>query len=111
MAFESMFFDSTETTPRPVTGQKWAELNSAIMTGGYGVVNIGDPLAVTPKQNMTVTLSAGGIFIGGYLGNNDAPIDLTFDAAPVDENRIDRIVIRFDNPDRAQDLSLCAEGE
>jgi hypothetical protein len=100
MAEQSMFFDSTETVKRPVTGQLLAMMHSMMIGGnGTGIAQEEGytPFVVTPKQNMTLTLGKGAMFIKGYLYYNDRNLDLTLDAADPNLVRIDRIVIQFNN--------------
>jgi hypothetical protein len=100
MAEQSMFFDSTDNLKRPITGQLLALMHSMMLGGGgTGVAQEEgyDPLVVSPKQNMTITLGKGSMFIKGYLYNNDTNLDLELDAADPTRNRIDRIVIQFNN--------------
>ncbi|GGB56885.1 hypothetical protein GCM10011409_38070 [Lentibacillus populi] len=63
---------------------------------GNGVSNTGS-LIVSEKQNMTVQLGAGWAFADGASYENTAAKDLTCDIAEPTIDRIDRIIICFDN--------------
>lgn len=100
MAEQSMFFDSTDTVKRPVTGQLLALMHSMMIGGeGTGVAQEEGytPFVVSPKQNMTITLGKGAMFIKGYLYYNDDNLDLTLSSPDPTRDRIDRIVIQFNN--------------
>lgn len=100
MAEQSMFFDSTETVKRPVTGELLALMHRMMLGGnGTGISQEESytPFIVSPKQNMTLTLGKGAMFIEGHLYYNDSNLDLEIDAADPFNHRIDRIVIQFNN--------------
>jgi hypothetical protein len=100
MAEQSMFFDSTDTVKRPVTGQLLAFMHSMMLGGGgTGIAQEEGytPFVVSPKQNMTITLGQGAMFIQGYLYYNDSNLDLEVSAADPTRDRIDRVVIEFNN--------------
>ncbi|MEI5909449.1 hypothetical protein WAK64_20685 [Bacillus spongiae] len=88
-----MFFDS-----RTVTGAQLALFHSFLLGGnGTGVAQEEGytPLEINEKQNMTITLSKGAMFIKGYLYENDSNLDLELDAADPTRDRIDRVVIEL----------------
>lgn len=93
----SYFFDSTDDDQRIYQAADFARFHSQII--GNGVSNAPNlpNLAVEPKENMTVILGAGYAFINGYMYENTSALDLTHDVAHTTYDRIDRIVIRFDN--------------
>lgn len=93
----SYFYDSSETVQRIYQAADFARFHGQII--GDGVSN--DPtlpnLNVTSKNTMTVMLGAGYAFANGYMYENTAALNLTHDTAHTTVDRIDRIVIRFDN--------------
>src|SRR5699024_413275 len=57
-------------------------------------------LEVTAGANMEVNLGSGYMFANGFMYENDSTKTLEHDVADNDNDRIDRVVIRFDrNPD------------
>lgn len=54
-------------------------------------------LEVTAKTNMDIALGAGFMFANGYMYENDSTRTLTHAIADPNNDRIDRIVICFDN--------------
>jgi hypothetical protein len=93
----SYFFDSTDIDQRIYQAADWARFHAQII--GNGVSN--DPslpnLSVEPKTNMTVMLGAGYMFANGFMYENTSSLDLVHDVAEPTIDRIDRIVIAFDN--------------
>jgi len=70
---------------------------------GNGVSST-DDLIVEAKQNMTVMLGPGNVFANGYRYENTATKDLTHDTAHTEKDRLDRIVICFDNTPGEEDF-------
>src|SRR5699024_11334716 len=69
---------------------------------GSGVANT-DAYKVSAKTNMDVALSSGWIFANGYAPELEATETLNHNVADPDNDRIDRIVIRFDtNPEKRE---------
>lgn len=94
------FFDSTEEDERIYSAADLARFHNQII--GNGVSN--DPnlpnLEVTSESNMDVSLGAGFMFANGYMYQNTDGLTLTHDTADANNDRIDRIVIKFDaNPE------------
>ncbi|MCG3418960.1 hypothetical protein [Oceanobacillus jordanicus] len=91
------FFDSTADDQRVYQAADWARFHGQII--GNGVSN--DPnlpnLEVTAKTNMEIALGAGFMFANGYMYENDSTMTLTHAIADPNNDRIDRIVICFDN--------------
>ncbi|SET02583.1 hypothetical protein SAMN05421676_102367 [Salinibacillus kushneri] len=107
----SYFFDSTDQDQRIYQAADFARFHAQII--GNGVSNTADlpDLTVTEKQNMTVSLGAGYAFANGYMYENTSAMDLTHDTAEPTEDRIDRVVIAFDNdPDERRVYAYIKKG-
>lgn len=107
----SYFFDSVEGDQRIYQAADFARFHAQII--GNGVSNsINLPnLAVSAKQNMDVTLGAGYMFANGYMYENTSSMTLTHDVADPNNDRIDRIVIRFDsNPEERRIYATIKKG-
>lgn len=91
------FYDSTDAEQRIYQAADFARFHGQIVGNGVtNTPNLAD-LSVEPKQNMTVILGAGFMFANGYMYENTSALDLVHDVAEPDIDRIDRVVIRFDN--------------
>lgn len=97
MAEKGYFFDSTEDDKRIYQAADFARFHEQII--GNGVSNSKDlpDLEVTAKDNMDVELGAGYMFANGYMYENDSSMKLKHDTADPDNDRIDRVVVRFDS--------------
>src|SRR5699024_11355672 len=92
------FLDSTEEKKYEYNQVEFARFHNQII--GTGVSNP-DALKVTAKTNMDVALALGWIFANGYGAELEETETLTHDVADPDNDRIDRVVIRFDtNPEK-----------
>ena len=67
-----------------------------------------DTLRVTASSGMNVTVLAGTAWINGYHYTNTTPLDLTVPTANGVYDRIDRMVLRWSNPDREIRLAVKA---
>lgn len=94
---KSYFFDSTLEDQRIYQAADFAKFHSQII--GNGVSNTSDlpDLEVTAKTNMAVSLGAGYMFANGYMYENSTTKELVHEIADSTNDRIDRIVICFDN--------------
>ena len=63
-------------------------------------------LKVTAAMGMSVTVAAGSAWINGYNYENTTPLDLIIATANGVNPRIDRVVIRWSNVDRAINLAV-----
>lgn len=106
MAFTSYPFDSLNTGTvaepiydRAITAQDERNFNKLRYTNGVFIEReLDDDLQVVPTSSgMSVKILKGGCHIEGALGYNDSEITLTLDTASSTLNRVDRIVLRFDN--------------
>lgn len=94
----SYFFDTPEGgTKNDYRAGDMARFHAQIIGNGASNTKTLDDLLVTPKTNMTLSLSAGYAFANGYMYENTSPLDLTHETASPTDDRIDRIIIAFDN--------------
>ncbi|GGB41784.1 hypothetical protein GCM10011409_19170 [Lentibacillus populi] len=94
---KSYFFDSTADDQRIYQAADFARFHAQIIGNGVSnTANLPD-LEVTAKTNMDVALGAGYCFANGYMYENDSTKTLTHTIADPTNDRIDRIVICFDN--------------
>ncbi len=105
------FFDSTADDQRIYQAADWARFHAQII--GNGVSN--DPnlpnLEVTAKTNMDIALGAGYMFANGYMYGNDSTMTLNHSIADPNNDRIDRIIICFDNnPSQRRIYAYVKEG-
>src|SRR5699024_7783552 len=100
MAERMYFFDSTEDNKRIYNADDFARFHSQIIGNGVSNTESLPDLEVTAGANMEVNLGAGYMFANGFMYENDSTKTLEHDVADNDNDRIDRVVIRFDrNPD------------
>ncbi len=105
------FFDSTEDDERIYQAADFARFHAQII--GNGVSNTADlpDLDVSAKTNMNVALGAGYMFANGYMYENSETRNLTHDVADPDNDRIDRVVVRFDNnPEKREIKAVIKKG-
>lgn len=91
------FFNSTENDQRIYQAQDFARFHHQIVGNGVSNDKNKANLSVKPKKDMNVTMGAGYMFINGYLYENTTAKDFTIDTADAGSDRIDRVIIRFDN--------------
>lgn len=97
MAEKSYFFDSTADDQRIYQAADFARFHAQIIGNGVSnTPNLPD-LEVTAKTNMDIALGAGYMFANGYMYENDSTMTLTHAIADPTNDRIDRVVIKFDN--------------
>ncbi|PAE24082.1 hypothetical protein [Bacillus sp. 7894-2] len=96
---ERSYFFNTPDGGAPVTygAEDFARFHAQIIGNGVSNTATLDDLLVLSKVNMTVSLTAGYAFANGYMYENTAPLDLTCEVADPSLDRIDRVIIRFDN--------------
>lgn len=94
------FFNSTLDDPRKYDADEFAEYFRQILTDG--IFNGGTNLQVTcDNSNMKVKVNEGFGWIKGYLYKVDSEgVELQLDNADVSNDRIDRIVLRWDKENR-----------
>lgn len=66
--------------------------------------SVGNRLAVTPGDGMSVVVDTGRAFINCHYMTNDTQLTLSLDGSDVQYKRIDRIVVRLDNTDSVRDV-------
>lgn len=105
------FFDSTEDDERIYQAADFARFHNQII--GSGVSNTKDlpDLEVTARNNMEVALGAGYMFANGYMYELTETMNLKHDVADPDHDRIDRVIIRFDNnPEKREIKAVIKKG-
>src|SRR5699024_2055291 len=102
------FLDSTEEEKHEYNQNSFARFHNQIIE--TGVSNV-DSLTVSAKNNMEIALATGWIFANGYALEIDDTKTLTHDVAHPDNDRIDRVVIRFDtNPEERYFYPVIKKG-
>ncbi|HZJ99269.1 MAG TPA: hypothetical protein VFC79_04660 [Tissierellaceae bacterium] len=96
MAEHSRFFDSSVSKVREYTAGDWREYFSLFYKNGVNVTDNSIDLRVTQGTGMQVIIAKGYGFILGGLYHNDADLSLTIGASDATLDRIDRVVMRFD---------------
>jgi len=105
------FFDSTATEQKIYQAADFARFHAQIIGNGVSnTANLPD-LTVSEKLNMTVLLGAGYAFANGYMYENTTALNLTHDVAEPTVDRIDRIIVRFDDtPGQRRTYALIRKG-
>ena len=106
MAEHFRFFNSAEGDEREYLAAEFAEYFSRFLSDGLYTENGKAGLKVTPGDGLQVQVATGYAFIRGYMYHNDA--SLSFDIDPADSilDRIDRVVLRFDEVSREIRLAV-----
>lgn len=104
MALTSGFFNSV-SGDRLYNADQMSEYFDGILTSGV-YPNVGNALAVTALTGMTVTVGTGRALINSRWMYNDTPYTLTLNAASPTLNRIDAIVVRYDESARSITLAV-----
>src|SRR5699024_9011136 len=97
MAERMYFFDSTEADERIYDAADFARFHHQIIGNGVSNTQNLPDLEVSAGDNMEINLGAGYCFANGYLYQNDSTKTLEHDIADTENDRIDRVIIRFDN--------------
>lgn len=104
MAIRSGFFNSINKD-RVYDAKRFAEYFASFI--GNGVFpNPSSNLQVIANDDMTVTVRAGKAWINGYIFINDDDYVLEIDVPDGLLNRIDRVVVRYDEIDREIRLEI-----
>ena len=94
---KAYFYDSTANDQRIYQAADFARFHAQIIGNGVSnTPNLPD-LEVSAKTNMDVALGAGYVFANGYMYENSSTMNLKHDIADANNDRIDRIVVRFDS--------------
>ena len=106
MAEHYRFFNSMEEDLREYLAADFAEYFSLFLSDGLYAEDGRAGLKVVPAEGLKVEVAPGYAFIRGYMYHNDAP--LVFDLAPADTilDRLDRVVLRFDEVAREIKLTV-----
>lgn len=105
------FFDSTEDDERIYQAADFARFHNQIIGNGVSNTNDLPDLDVTAKTNMDVALGAGYMFANGYMYELTETMNLKHDVADPDNDRVDRVVIRFDNnPEKRTIKAIIKKG-
>ena len=106
MAEHYRFFNSAEGDVREYLAAEFAEYFSRFLSDGLYTENGQAGLKVTPGTGLGVQVTTGYAFVRGYMYHNDAP--LSFDLDPADSvlDRMDRVILRFDEVAREIRLGI-----
>lgn len=97
MAERGYFFDSTQNDQHVYQAADLARFFAPIIGNGFSNTTQYADLEVTAKTNMDIQVGAGLAYHNGYMYENDSALTLTHDIADPNNDRIDRVVVRFDN--------------
>ena len=100
MAEHFRFFNSSEGDPREYPASDFAEYFSRFLSDGLYTENGKAGLQVLPGTGLEVQVATGYAFIRGYMYHNDAALTKALDPADTMLDRIDRVVLRFDEVER-----------
>lgn len=90
------FFNSTAEDPREYLASEFAEYFNRFLSDGLYTENGQAGLKVTNGSGLSVNVATGYAFVRGYMYHNDASLAKALDASDAMLDRIDRIVLRFD---------------
>ncbi|WP_461366634.1 hypothetical protein [Candidatus Darwinibacter acetoxidans] len=96
MAEHYRFFNSAAGDEREYTAAQFAEYFSRFLSDGLYTQDGKAGLKVTAGSGLSVDVAAGYAFVRGYMYHNDATINKALEPADSILDRIDRIVLRFD---------------
>jgi hypothetical protein len=96
MAEHYRFFNSAEDDLREYTAAEFAEYFSRFLSDGLYTVNGRAGLKVSPGTGLSVNIDTGYAFIRGYMYKNDSEMTRTLEPADTMLDRIDRIILSFD---------------
>lgn len=105
MAERYRFFNSAAGDIREYTAAEFAEYFSRFLSDGLYPENGEAGLKISADTGLSVAVDPGYAFVRGYLYHNDSPITINLDAADPILNRIDRVVLRFDEV--ARDIKVA----
>jgi hypothetical protein len=96
MAEQYGFFNSTEDDIREYTASQFAEYFSRFLSDGLYTENGQAGLRVNPGTGLSVNVATGYAYVRGYMYKNDAVLTKEIEPADPMLERIDRIVLKFD---------------
>lgn len=104
MAIKSGFFNSVNGD-RKYNAEDMSHYFEGLITDGI-FESIGDKFQVTAGSGMTVNVGTGRAMIDCHWMKNDAILNVAIDAADVQLNRYDCVVIKLDLNDSARKMSI-----
>lgn len=104
MAITSGFFDSISGDRTYNASQMSTYFEGLVSDGIYE--NIGNRFIVQASSGMSVTVGTGRALIKSRWIKNDAAVTLTLDAADLQLNRIDAIVLQLDLTESGRDIDI-----
>lgn len=106
MAEHFRFFNLAEGDTREYLASEFAEYFSRFLTDGLYTENGQAGLKVTPGGGLQVEVATGYAFIRGYMYHNDAVLPFELNRADSVLDRMDRVVLRFDEVAREIKLAV-----
>ncbi len=100
MAEKSRFWNSTTEDPREYQAAEFAEYFSRFLSDGIYVGDNQADLKVVAGNGLSVDIAPGFAFVRGYLYKNDEELNIPVDGSDATLDRIDRVIIRFDERGR-----------
>lgn len=104
MAITSGFFDSINGD-RTYNAEQMSNYFDGLVSNGI-YESIGDRFVVQAGSGMNVTVGTGRALIQSRWIKNDAIVTLTFDAADLQLNRIDAIVLQLDLTESGREINI-----
>lgn len=104
MAIKSGFFNSVNGD-RKYNAEDMSHYFEGLITDGI-YESIGDKLQVTAGGGMTINIGTGRAMIDCHWMKNDAIVNVAIDAADVQLNRWDCVVVKLDLNDSARKMSI-----
>lgn len=96
MAEFSGFFNTSAIDPREYNASEFAEYFHNFISNGVFSKNNKLGLRVSPGTGLNVNIDTGDAYIMGYRYKNDSTLSKAIQAPDTILNRIDRVVLRFD---------------
>lgn len=100
------FFNTAEGDVREYLASEFAEYFSRFLTDGLYTEGGQAGLKVAPGEGLQVQVATGYAFVRGYMYHNDAALAFALDPADSMLDRIDRVVLRFDEVAREIRLAV-----
>jgi len=104
MAELSRFFNSEIGDVREYNASEFAEYFSRFLTDGIYVTEGNLDLKVSADSGMNVNIATGYAFIRGYMYKNDAALSKTIVASDATLDRIDRVILKFDEVNKSIEI-------
>lgn len=96
MAEHYRFFNSAEGDIREYTAAEFAEYFNSFIGDGIYTSDDKVGLKVSPGEGLSLKIDTGLAFVRGYMYKNDSVINKQLDSSDTMLDRIDRVVLRFD---------------